>query len=84
MKIEHAIDFQDVSIAISREMNSIGYNPDLKKMYANIQKMVTELSKLEVHARRSPRSTITVDKVAQINQAIDHLNKLILIAKLMS
>ena len=46
MKIETALDWQEVSIQISKDLNSIGYNPDLKKMFNNIQLMVTELSKL--------------------------------------
>lgn len=81
MKIKHAIDFQ--SLDLKRELDSIGYNPDLKKMYNNITNMVTELSKLEVTARRLNRDSYTVHLLEKINGAIDHLEKLILMAKLM-
>lgn len=83
MKINYAIDFQEVSDSLRKDLRSLGYNPDLSKMFLNIEKMVRELSKLEVVARRSPRSTITADKLSEINKAIDHLEKLIVMAKLM-
>ena len=83
MKIQHAIDFQNISDSLRRDLRSIGYNPDLNKMYLNIERMVRELSKLEVMARRSPKSHLTDEKVNEINKAIDHLEKLILTAKLM-
>lgn len=81
MKIKHAIDFQ--SLDLKRELDSIGYNPDLRKMYNNITNMVTELSKLEVTARRINRDSYTIHLLEKINAAIDHLEKLILMAKLM-
>lgn len=64
-------------------MSTIGYNPDLQKMFKNIDKMVTELSKLEVTFRRTQKYSFLDDKVLQINNAISHLEKLILIAQLM-
>lgn len=83
MKITTALDFQTVSDTLRKELRSIGYNPDLNKMYLNIESMVRELSKLEVMARRSHKSNITIDKINEINKAIDHLEKLIMMAKLM-
>jgi hypothetical protein len=84
MQIEHAIDWNHVSTRLKSQLGSIGYNPDLQKMYKNIDSMVTELSKLEVTSRRFSKNRITDDKVIQINNAINHLEKLILMAKLMS
>ena len=83
MKIETALDWQQVSIQISKDLNSIGYNPDLKKMFNNIQLMVTELSKLEVNGRRLRTTNYTQSQVEKINKAIDHLEKLILMGLLM-
>ena len=83
MKIETALDWQEVSIQIHRDLDRIGYNPDLKKMYNNIQLMVTELSKLEVHGRRLRTTNFTQNQVEKINKAIDHLEKLILMGLLM-
>ena len=83
MKIETALDWQEVSAQIRRDLNSIGYNPDLQKMFNNIQLMVTELSKLEVNGRRLRTTNFTQELVGKINKAIDHLEKLILMGLLM-
>ena len=83
MKIERAIDWNQVSIELSTQMNGIGYNPDLVRMHLNIGKMVAELSKLEVNLRRTGKYNMLDDKVATINNAINHLEKLVLMANLM-
>jgi len=83
MKIETALDWQEVSAKIRSDLNSLGYNPDLKKMFNNIQLMVTELSKLEVDGRRIRAKDYTQNQVEKINKAIDHLEKLILMGLLM-
>ena len=83
MKIERALDWNKVSDDIRSQLGTIGYNPDLRKMFSNIDKMVSELSKLEVTFRRSGKYSFLDDKVLQINNAINHLEKLILIANLM-
>ena len=83
MKIETALDWQESSIQISKDLNRIGYNPDLRKMFNNLQLMVTELSKLEVNGRRLKTNNFTQTQVDKINKAIDHLEKLILMGLLM-
>jgi hypothetical protein len=83
MKIERAIDWNQVSSDLSSQMNGIGYNPDLRRMHKNIDKMVTELSKLEVAIRRTGKFSMLDDKVAEINKSINHLEKLVLMANLM-
>lgn len=83
MKIERAIDWDKVGIDLHSQLGKIDYNPDLKRMFKNIDKMVTELSKLEVSFRRTQKYEILDEKVLQINNAINHLEKLILIAQLM-
>ena len=83
MKIQTALDWQEASIQISKDLNRIGYNPDLRKMFNNLQLMVTELSKLEVNGRRLKTNNFTQTQVDKINKAIDHLEKLILMGLLM-
>lgn len=83
MKIERAIDWDKVGLDLQSQLSKIDYNPDLKRMFKNIDSMITELSKLEVSFRRTQKYAILDDKVLQINNAIDHLEKLILIAQLM-
>lgn len=83
MQITTAIDFQNVSDTLRKELRSIGYNHDLNKMFLNIEQMVRELSKLEVLARRTHKYDLSNQKLKEINKAIDHLEKLIVMAKLM-
>jgi hypothetical protein len=83
MKIETALDWQEASIQISKDLNRLGYNPDLRKMFYNLQLMITELSKLEVNGRRLKTNNFTQTQVEKINKAIDHLEKLILMGLLM-
>jgi hypothetical protein len=60
------------------------YNRDLHRLLTNITKMVEELSKLEVVARRSRQRYKVDDKIIEIKQALDYLDKLMLMQKLMS
>jgi hypothetical protein len=83
MKIQRAIDWNQVSIDLSSQMNGIGYNPDLHRMHKNIDKMVSELSKLEVNLRRTGKFEMLDDRVFEINKAINHFEKLLLMANLM-
>jgi hypothetical protein len=83
MEIQTSLDWQKVNRDLSSQLSSVGYNPDLHKMLTNITKMVSELSSLEVEARRSKSSLRTQVKVDDINRAINHLEKLILMATLM-
>ena len=83
MKIQTALDWQKVSDKLQTDLHTVGYNPDLKKMYENIHIMVTELSKLEVNGRRLRTTNFTQELVGKINKAIDHLEKLILMGLLM-
>lgn len=83
MKIEKATDWDKVSVQLAQQLAQLGYNPDLNRMLLNINKMVTELSKLEVGFRRVHKFNMTDDKVEEINKAISHLEKLILMGSLM-
>jgi len=83
MQIQTALDWQEASSKIHSDLHRLGYNPDLQKMFSNVQLMVTELSKLEVNGRRLKSNTFTQTQVEKINQAIDHLEKLILMGLLM-
>lgn len=84
MEIKTSLDWEQVSILLLQQQNALPYNRDLNKMYKNIVNMVTELSKLEVEARRLNAPYITEEKIAEINSAIDRFEKLLLLAKLMS
>lgn len=84
MRIDTSLDWWKVDIELTKQIESIGYNPDLSKMLKNIESMIDDLSKLEVEARRTHVQHYTKAKLDKINSAIDHLEKLLLIAKLMA
>lgn len=52
-------------------------------MLRNIEKMVTELSKLEVNCRHHSKTYQLEEPSKKIENSIDHLEKLILMARLM-
>jgi hypothetical protein len=83
MKIETSLDWKNISNKLHAQLNNLPYNSDLHKMLKNIDKMVDDLSKLEVIARRIRNTSYLTDKVSDINKSIDHLEKLILMASLM-
>ena len=83
MKIENSLDWNLVCHKLEKQLSDIPYNQELHKMLSNISKMVDELSKVEVLARRTYKSNLTLEKVEAINKAIDHLEKLIVMANLM-
>ena len=82
MAIKTSLDWEKESDRLMNLMASSGYNPDLKKVYTNINSMVSDLSKLEVEARRTHNNLKVEDYLVKINEAIDRLDKLLLIAKL--
>jgi len=84
MQIENSLDWQAVHTELRTQIGQLPFNPDLRRMLNNISNMVSELSQAEVEARRISKMSYTETKVVQINEAIKHLEKLLLIAKLMS
>jgi len=84
VNIESSLDWPKVSNELLSQFNSIDYNPDLRKMYKNIEKMISELSRLEVEARRTHIVHYAQFKLDEVNKSIDHLFKLLLMAKLMN
>ena len=84
MKIESSLDWNTVHSQLRIQISQLNYNPDLHKMLNNITNMVTVLSQLEVDARRTQKLSYAETKLNEINKAIDHLEKILLIAKLMN
>ena len=82
MKIETALDWQEVSIQMSKDLNSIGYNPDLKKMMKNLEHLVTELSKAEVVGRTNRAPGLAQKPREELVKAITYADNMLLLAKL--
>jgi len=83
MEIKHSLDWQKVNSQLRKQLSQVNYNPDLYHMLKNIDHMVTELSKDEVVARQTRRTTTWNNQLEKINKSINHLEKLILIAQVM-
>lgn len=83
MQIQSSLDWNTVHSELRNQIGQLPYNPDLRKMLNNISNMVSELSSLEVETRRLNKPEYSKEKVDEINKSIDHLEKLLLIAKLM-
>jgi len=84
MQIQTSLDWQAVHSELRKQIEQLSYNPDLRRMLNNISNMVSELSSAEVETRRINKPEYNKEKVDDINNAINHLEKLLLIAKLMS
>jgi hypothetical protein len=84
MQIQSSLDWNSVHSELRNQIGQLPYNPDLRRMLNNISNMVSELSSLEVESRRINKPEYNKEKVDAINKAIDHLEKLLLIAKLIS
>lgn len=69
---------------LSIQLKNIRYNPDLHKIKKNIESMITELSKQEVVARRTKKSNHCQKILEEINQSVDYLEKLILVATIVN
>jgi hypothetical protein len=80
MKVETYSDWEQVKADLTTQLKSINYNPNLFKILNNIQDMVNDLSRVAVDARRTRNSRIIVDKLTEINGAIEQLEKLIMYA----
>lgn len=83
MEIKTALEGREVCDKLRSDLSKIRYNPDLNKMLKNIEKMVTEVSKLEVICRRTVSQVILERPLRELNESVTHLQKLILIAQLM-
>jgi hypothetical protein len=66
------------------QLKKIRYNPDLFKIVKNIENMITELSKKEVDARRTKSKSHCEKILTELNQSLDYLEKLIIMAYILN
>jgi hypothetical protein len=78
-----AIEAQKIVADLRRQLKTINYNPDLKKMVVNLDVLVDDLSKAEVQARqvRANRSAGVENCRERLRQAIDYADKMIFLAR---
>lgn len=77
-----AIEWKQKLESVYKDLRSSRYNPDLYKLYKNIQEMVTELSKIEVQDRQHKTNYNAQAQSDKIKSSVDYLEKMILILKL--
>lgn len=82
MKINNSLEWAKASCELIEVMNKLSYNKDLQRLYDNIEAMVAELSKIEVEVKRTHLTRKFTEKLAEVNKAIDYLEKLIMMARL--
>lgn len=82
MEISNSLEYQEVRRDLSIALSQVGYNPELDKLLKNIDKMVSELSKVEVQARRTGKNRVVESTLIDINSSIKRLEHYILIGVL--
>lgn len=83
-QIKDSFEARNVLTAIIKQLNSLPYNPDLRKYLKNIDCMVGELSSLEAEARRTKKFYKVKEHNVKLLAAIKHLENLVLILRLMN
>jgi len=78
-----ALQYRQKVETIRANLRTIRFNMDLHTMLRNIDKMVTEYGKLEVQCRHHTKRYQLEEPSKKIANSIDHLEKLMLMAKLM-
>jgi hypothetical protein len=82
-KFNTAIEADKIVSELRDQMREINFNKDLRKYLRNVESLVTELSKAEVLVRRHSGSNYTPTAHQKLEDAINYLEKMILIAKIM-
>jgi hypothetical protein len=83
MELKNAVDWQLASSILLADLDFVGYNQDLMRLHNNIGGMVNDLSKVEVVARQHRNPNYNAEQLKNVNEAIKHLESLLLIARLM-
>jgi hypothetical protein len=80
--IKNSLDWPKVRVELESKISQLDYSPDIRKMLKNIDTMITELSKIEVEARRTKRDTVVKAQLDKINEAVDTVEKWVIMAVL--
>jgi len=83
VRVNTSLDWEGVRAELMAQINSISYNNDLRKMIKAVDSMVADLSKFEVDARRTRNTGHCTNKVLQINEAVENIEKWIVMAILL-
>jgi hypothetical protein len=83
MKIKNSLDWDLVRYDLKQQILKLPYDTSIRQMLKNIDRMVDDLSKTEVEARRTKVAYYRDEKLSKVNEAIESLDKIIMIGILM-
>lgn len=87
MEINTSLDWNTKRLTLEKSIKALppGKGPrDLRNILATIDRMVVELSKLEVEARRTKRPEILVPQIKKINDSLTTLEHWLMLGTLLS
>lgn len=81
--IHQSLDYADYRVKLLCQIKVLPYNRELRKMLENLDSMVTTLSKAEVLARRNHKQISDLQELKQVNDAIEQLEKWLVMGSLL-
>ena len=84
MKIKNSLEWETVRRDLKQQILKLPYDTSIREMLRNIDRMVDDLSRTEVEARRTKNNGYSDRSLGKINEAIETLEKIIMIAVLIS
>ena len=84
MEIKNSLEWQTVRSDYESKIQKLKYDPSVRQMLRNIDTMVVELSKIEVEARRTRVRHYANAQLAKINDSVELLERLLVMAILYS
>ena len=83
MKIKNSLGWESVRYDLKLQIQQLPYDTSIRQMLKNIDRMVNDLSKIEVEARRTKVSYYKDAQLTKVNEAIESLDKIIIIGILL-
>jgi len=82
MQFTTALEAEKVMYRLKSELKTITYNKDLRKLVSNCEKLLNILGSAEVRARQLQKPYLANKAREDLAQAVDYLEKVIIVAKL--
>ena len=81
-KFETAIEARKIIDDLAVQAKTLNYNKDLRKLIKNAEKLLSVLSSAEVSERQSHKKKLTDKPREDLANAIDYIEKMLLILRL--
>jgi hypothetical protein len=83
-KFTNAIEARSYMDGLLKQIRNCDYSVDIRVLWKNCDKMVDELSSIEVRCRQRNNWTAADDYRAKMHESCDYIEKLIIMLTLMS